>query len=89
MCGAAEYHNNHGKLNIMDVVFNQPEESPFFLAEPRTSMERLTAHTAHGRIQRRLQHRAARHQCARYARKPKAAPRTSTLYSCCWTRRGG
>ena len=48
MCGAAEYHNNHGKLNIMDVVFNQPEESPFFLAEPRTSTERLI--TAHGRI---------------------------------------
>ena len=58
MCGAAEYHNNHGKLNIMDVVFIQPEESPFFLAEPRTSMESMSSRSSRPHP-RRLQHRAA------------------------------
>ena len=47
MCGVAQYHVMEGNLKII-VVFNQPEESPFFLAEPRTSTERLI--TAHGRI---------------------------------------
>ena len=40
MCGVAQYHVMEGNLKII-VVFNQPEESPFFLAEPRTSTERL------------------------------------------------
>ena len=40
MCGVAQYHVMEGNLKII-VVFNQPEESPFFLAEPRTSMEWL------------------------------------------------
>ena len=40
MCGVAQYHVMEGNLKII-VVFKQPEESPFFLAEPRTSTERL------------------------------------------------
>ena len=36
MCGVAQYHGI-----LIKVVFKPPEESPFFLAEPRTSTERL------------------------------------------------